>query len=77
MRASWHLRALPEYDAVFTTRSANLECFRNIGVPMCITCRSAMTTSFSGTGRAAGSTGLDVLFVGGADDDRIGSSRNS
>ena len=32
MRASWHLRALPEYDAVFTTRSANLECFRNIGV---------------------------------------------
>src|SRR4051794_8547867 len=31
MRAPWHLRALPEYDTVFTPRSANLNCFREIG----------------------------------------------
>src|SRR5262245_18400068 len=32
MRASWFLSALPAYDAVFTTRQANLADFRHCGV---------------------------------------------
>ena len=72
MRASWHLRALPEYDAVFTTRSANLECFRSIG------CTDVHYLPFGyddelflEPAEPRGEPRHDVLFVGGADDDRV------
>jgi hypothetical protein len=72
LRASWHLRALPEYDAIFTTRKANIADFSDRGCddvhylpfgydewlfrrPAC---------SFDGAVP-------DVLFVGGADRDRV------
>jgi spore maturation protein CgeB len=72
MRATWHLRALPEYDAVFTTRSANLDCFRNIG------CADVQYLPFGyddelfpAPPERRAMPNYDVLFVGGADDDRI------
>ena len=33
MRPRWHLRALPAYDLVFTTRRSNLDDFRRLGCP--------------------------------------------
>ena len=77
MRAPWHLRALPEYDAVFTPRSANLDCFRHIG------CAAVHYLPFGyddelfpgpadpRTAPICDGPGCDVLFVGGADRDRI------
>jgi spore maturation protein CgeB len=72
-RANWFLRALPEYDVVFTTRRANIECFRSIG------CRRIHHLPFGydeGLFRAAAdccdrTAAPDVLFVGGADRDRV------
>jgi spore maturation protein CgeB len=72
MRASWHLRALPEYDAVFTTRSANLECFRNIGIGDVHYLPFGYDDElFPGPAAPLDAPSYDVLFVGGADDDRI------
>ena len=72
VRASWHLRALPEYDAVFTTRSANLECLRNIGVAAVHYLPFGYDDElFPGPAKPLGATSHDVLFVGGADRDRI------
>jgi spore maturation protein CgeB len=72
LRASWHLRVLPEYDVIFTTRRANIASFANIGcgevhyLPFgydeWLFCRQAR--SFDGPAP-------DVLFVGGADRDRV------
>jgi spore maturation protein CgeB len=72
MCASWHLRALPEYDAIFTTRRANIRSFAHIGcgevhyLPFgydeWMFCRCAPAL----VGPAP-----DVLFVGGADRDRV------
>ncbi|WP_407166041.1 glycosyltransferase [Bradyrhizobium sp. ORS 111] len=72
MRSNWYLRALPEYDLVFTTRTSNIECLRRIG------CRDVRYLPFAyddelfrppATETSAHS--VDVLFVGGADRDRI------
>jgi spore maturation protein CgeB len=76
MRASWYLRALPEYDAVFTTRSANLDCFRKIGVSAVYYLPFGYDDElFPGPARPPATPGwapgCDVLFVGGADRDRI------
>jgi spore maturation protein CgeB len=72
LRASWHLRVLPEYDAVFTTRRANIGGFTDIGcgevhyLPFgydeWLLCRPA---------RGFDGPAPDVLFVGGADRDRV------
>jgi spore maturation protein CgeB len=72
LRASWHLRSLPKYDAIFTTRRANIQCFADIGcgevhyLPFgydeWLFCQEAR--SFDGPTP-------DVLFVGGADRDRV------
>ncbi len=72
MQASWHLRALPEYDAVFTTRAANLDCFRNIGVSD-VRCLPFGYDDelFPAPPEPCATPSYDVLFVGGADDDRI------
>jgi hypothetical protein len=72
LRALWHLRLLPEYDAVFTTRRVNIGNFADIGcgevhyLPFgydeWLVCHRARTLD----GPAP-----DVLFVGGADRDRF------
>lgn len=72
MRAPWHLRALPEYDVVFTTRSANLDGFRAIGVAAAHYLPFGYDDElFRGPAEKDGAPGVDVLFVGGADRDRI------
>ena len=73
LRASWHLRALPEYDAVFTTRRANIGSFAEIGLRRGATiCLSATTSgSFGRHEPIRGRPAPDVLFVGGADRDRV------
>jgi spore maturation protein CgeB len=72
MRASWYLRALPEYAAVFTTRSANLNCFRNIGVADVRYLPFGYDDElFPAPPERRAVPSYDVLFVGGADDDRI------
>jgi hypothetical protein len=72
LQASWYLRALPEYAAVFTTRRANIGDFRNLGCGEVhylqfgydewLWCRP----SYDADGIAP-----EVLFVGGADRDRV------
>jgi hypothetical protein len=72
LRASWHLRVLPEYDIIFTTRRANIGSFADIrcgevhylpfGYDEWLFCRQAVSLD-----RPA----PDVLFVGGADRDRL------
>jgi spore maturation protein CgeB len=72
LHASWHLRLLPQYDVIFTTRRANLANFVDIGcgnvhyLPFgydeWLWCRRAPILD----GRPP-----DVLLVGGADRDRV------
>jgi spore maturation protein CgeB len=70
--ASWHLRVLPEYNAIFTTRRANIGSFADLG------CREVHYLPFGydewlffHCGRASADPAPDVLFVGGADRDRV------
>ncbi len=72
LRAFWHLRVLPEYDAIFTTRRANIGNFADIGCAEVnylpfgydeqLFCRRACFSD---------EMAPDVLFVGGADRDRV------
>lgn len=71
-RASWFLRALPEYKIVFTPRHANIQDFFKVG------CRDVRYLPFGyddflfcPTAPAVDVVSLDVLFVGGADRDRV------
>jgi spore maturation protein CgeB len=74
--ANWFLHALPIYDLVFTTRRANVEDFRRVG------CGDVQYLPFgyddelfrsSGGPTQGGAHGAlhDVLFVGGADKERV------
>lgn len=71
LKAGWHLRALPFYDVVFTPRRANMDDFRRLG------CRDVHYLPFGYDARHAQPPerpqpdGADVLFVGGADRDRV------
>jgi spore maturation protein CgeB len=72
LRASWHLRNLPEYDAIFTTRRANIGMFVQAG------CRKVHYLPFGydewlrcRRAPALDVPAPDVLFVGGADRDRV------
>ena len=72
LRASWYLRALPEYDAIFTTRRANIGNFADIG------CGNLHYLPFGydewlfcRCPQALDGLTPDVLFVGGADRDRV------
>jgi spore maturation protein CgeB len=73
LQAQWFLSTLPAYDAIFTTRRANLEDFRNCG---------AQTVRYLPFGydpdvhrpwpaSAPASAPSDVIFVGGCDRDRL------
>jgi spore maturation protein CgeB len=72
MRSNWHLRALPSYDFVFSPRRSNLDDFRRLG------CAKVHYLSFGYDESLFASTAYfgdlhahDVLFVGGADPDRV------
>lgn len=72
-RASWYLRSLVHYDRIFTPRRANMEDFRSIG------CRDVRYLPFGydpalfapTAGIADDEHAAEVLFVGGADSDRV------
>jgi hypothetical protein len=73
LRAPWFLSAIPIYDAIFTTRRANLDDFRRCGV------KAVHYLPFGYDPEVhrpwpenigAGSPS-DVLFVGGCDEDRL------
>jgi hypothetical protein len=71
-RASWHLEALPIYNAVFSPRRSNLDDFRRLR------CANVYYLPFAYDERTCGIAGgpppagaaETVLFVGGADRDR-------
>jgi spore maturation protein CgeB len=70
-RANWFLRDLPKYDAIYTPRLANCDDLRRTG------CKAVYYLPFAYTPdqhfREAGAANdpADVVFVGGADSDRI------
>lgn len=72
LRADWHLAALPAYDIVFTPRRANIEDFRALG---CAEVRYLPfgfdEELFNASSGQMGAPSWDVLFVGGADRDRV------
>jgi spore maturation protein CgeB len=72
MRSNWHLRALPLYDLIFSPRRSNIEDFRRLG------CGKVHHLSFgydeclfAGATYSSDVCAHDVLFVGGADHDRV------
>lgn len=73
-RAAWFLRALPRYDIVFTPRRSNISDFEALGCPLVrflpfgFDERLFAVPADANEGAAAGH---DVLFVGGADHDRV------
>jgi spore maturation protein CgeB len=71
-RSHWHVRALPAFDLVFTPRRANIDDFRGVGCSevhyLPFGYDEVLTTPlryFNDTQT------YDVLFVGGADGDRV------
>jgi spore maturation protein CgeB len=71
-RARWHLRALPAYDIVFTTRHANIDEFRKLGCPDVRYLPFGYDDALFGSPeRTIDVPSYDVLFVGGADPDRV------
>jgi len=70
--ASWFLDALPFYDLILTTRRANVRDFQRVG------CGNVQYLPFGYDDVLFGDSGgptqreaHDVLFVGGADDERV------
>jgi spore maturation protein CgeB len=71
MRSRWHLRALPSYNLVFTTRRSNLDDFRRLGCPNVHYLPFGYDESlFSPSGYPDNTPIHEILFVGGADPDR-------
>lgn len=75
MRASWFLDALPHYDVVFSTRRSNLSDLERLGCPEVTYLPFGYDPwlSFAEPLDADTRANLtcDVLFVGGADPDRV------
>lgn len=71
-RARWFLRALPLYDHVFTPRSANIEDFQRLGCPDVRRLPFGYDDGLFRPSAATPATPVsNVLFVGGADADRV------
>lgn len=71
MRSNRHLRALPLYDLVFTTRRSNLGDFQRLGCPKVHYLPFAYDeTLFASPVQSGNTNAHEVLFVGGADPDR-------
>lgn len=75
-RARWHLRALPAYNVVFTTRRANIDDLQKLG---CTDARYLPFgydhTLFGPLEGGSDGPSYDVVFVGGADLERVGFMR--
>jgi spore maturation protein CgeB len=72
MRSNWHLRALPSYDFVFSPRRSNLDDFRRLGCTKVHYLSFGYDESLFASARfTSDSPSHDVLFVGGADPDRV------
>jgi spore maturation protein CgeB len=72
LSASWHLRALPAYDIVFTPRGANVSNLHRLGCANVHFLPFGYDDSlFAQAEVTAGTPEYDVLFVGGADRDRL------
>lgn len=71
-RAEWFLHTLPDYNAVFTPRRANVADLRSAGCKRVEYCAFAYNprVHFIDTGNDTGLSS-DVLFAGGADADRL------
>ncbi len=73
MRSRWYLRALPGYDIIFTTRRSNVDDFCRHG------CKEIHwlpfgydeTLFYRDFEDLSAVTSHDILFVGGADSDRV------
>jgi spore maturation protein CgeB len=74
-RSPWLLAALRQYDAVFSPRRSNLEQLRALGGPVVHYLPFAYDPALHFTNEAESikqrARGCDVLFVGGADQDRL------
>lgn len=75
-RAPWFLKALPQYDQVFSPRRANLEDLRRAGVPSAAYLPFAYEPARHFPQQAAdpgerARYDSEVLFYGGADPDRL------
>ncbi|MGH9552908.1 MAG: CgeB family protein [Terriglobales bacterium] len=71
--ARWHLRDLPAYDIVFTTRRANVADLQRQGCSDVRYLQFAYDPHLFGTlssGNQSPARELEVLFIGGADADR-------
>ena len=73
LRAGWFLAVLPSYDAVFTTRRANLKDFRDCGVTAVHYLPFGYDPEIHRPWAqpTPGGRESDVLFVGGSDADRL------
>jgi spore maturation protein CgeB len=72
MRSNWHLRALPSYDLVFSPRRSNLDDFRRLGCAKVHYLSFGYDESLFASAAYSGELHAhDVLFVGGADPDRV------
>lgn len=69
--STWHLKALREYDFVFTPRTSNLDDFKRLGVRHAAYLPFAYDPVLFGAVSKSGAFEPDVLFVGGADNDRV------
>ena len=65
-----HLESLREYDVIFSPRTANFDDFQRLGVRHFVYVPFAYDPSLFSTVRTVSAPQSDVLFVGGADDDR-------
>ena len=77
-RCRWLLEALAEYDTVFSPRKANLEDFQQISPSLASYLPFAYSSSkheTRGSGDDIREDLGDVLFVGGADSDRVAYAR--
>lgn len=74
--AAWFLRALANYDHVFSPRAANIEDLRALGGPgvsyLPFAYAAAHHVPVSNAGPPDHGPTCDVVFVGGADRDRVG-----
>jgi spore maturation protein CgeB len=72
MRSNWHLRALPLYELVFSPRRSNLDDFRRLGCASVRYLPFGYDESLFACGTSSGDLpAYDVLFIGGADPDRV------